>query len=381
VEVVEGETAYVEFASRRILVQGAIRRRGSPLSGAGIELRPSRGRLSTVSFGRRGAVASPGPRYLAAVASEDGYYELLVDEPGEYVLSASVSGVALPRRTIAIPDVESFPLDLDFEGAPVSGRVVDLETEAPVPGAFVSARSSNSAGSGGGLQVGPNGTFELELEPGEVVLAVRADGYATLEEKLSVGEGGRSDVVLALAKGIATKGRVTDRDGRGIGGLRVMAVEDSSDLSPPPLRMSFALTIPDGSFLLDGLAPGRYNVLAGDPSAGFAFLPSVRSGTEDLELVLRPSGRVEVLVVDESGNPVPNAIVAVAGIEGRKTRGVQASADEQGRVELPVPTGNLTLKAAVMDGPEGMSAVAVSDNGAGRVRIVLAQTASNRSRR
>jgi len=161
----------------------------------------------------------------------------------------------------------------------------------------------------------------------------------------------------------------------------VMAVEDSPDLAAVSMRMGFAMTIPDGSFNLEELARGRYNLLAVGDLAGFAFLPAVASGTEDLELSLRPGGKVEVLVVDADGAPVANAIVAVAGIDGRKVRGVQGAADGSGRIELGAPRGNLTIKAAVLNGPEGMGSVALSENATARVEIVLAQAANSLSKK
>jgi hypothetical protein len=380
VEVREGETTYVEFHSRRVLVQGQVRRGGSSLSGAAIALSPLRSDIGTsVRFGSQGRpLTLSGPRYLAAVTREDGYYELLVDEPGDYQLSASVNGVGLPSKAVTIPDVESLLLDLDFGGASVSGRVVDNETDSPVAGAFVMARSTKpSAGAlGTGLQVGPDGRFELELEPGEFTLVIRADGYATAEERITLGEGGRSDLVVTLLSGLRITGRILDANGRGLGNLRVMAVEDSPDLSSQPLLMGFATTVPDGSFSLDDLARARYNILAGS-AAGFAFLPSVPSGTKDLELALRPGGKVEVLVVDAEGKPVGNAIVALTAIDGRKVRGVQAAANESGRLEMATPRGNVTIKAALLNGPEGMSTVAVSGNGVARVEITLAQTSQS----
>jgi hypothetical protein len=259
VEIVEGETAYVEFHSRRILLQGQVRRRGSPVPGAAIALSPaSSGMGFSVSSGSRGGPPSAGPRYLSAVAGEDGYYELLVDEPGEYRVSPSANGVGFPSRTIAIPDVESLSLDLDFGGAALSGRVVDKETEAPVAGALVMVRSEDPSkrAQGTGLQVGPDGSFELELEPGEFTLVVQADGA-----------------------------------------------------------------------------------------------------------------------------PVGNAIVAVVAIDGRKVRGVQAVADGNGRLVLPSPRGNLTMKAALMNGPEGLATVAVSDGATARVEIAIAQTTQSVSRK
>jgi hypothetical protein len=230
------------------------------------------------------------------------------------------------------------------------------------------------------MQVGPDGLFELELEPGEFHLVVRAEGYGTAEERIAVSEGGRSDVVIALSAGRHITGRVVDGNGLGLGNVRVISVEDTPDFLVPPPRMGFAMTIPGGAFRLRDLARGRYNVLA-TSGAGFAFLPSVAAGTEDLELLLRTGGKAEVLVVDADGSPVENAIVAVAAIEGRKVRGVQGSTDSAGRLELDVPQGNVTIKAALLNGPDGMSTVAVSRNAAARVEIVLAQTESSRSKK
>jgi protocatechuate 3,4-dioxygenase beta subunit len=383
VEIVEGETAYVEFQPRPVLIQGQLKKGGSPLSGVEIELYPDT--YSSMSYGSVSVGRPPvsGPRYLVGMSGDDGYYELFVGEPGEYTVSASAYGVGLPSRRVTIPDVEAFTFDIDFGSALLSGRVIDKETEAPVPGAFVIARPSKASigDSAAGLRVGSDGLFELSLDPGEFTLVVRANGYGTLEKRVTVEDGGRSDLVLALSSGLRITGRVLDANGRGIGNVRVAAVVDSPDLMTVPARMGSTMTIPDGSFSLEDLASGRYNVLVRDDHLGFAFLPSVPSGTENLELVLSPGGEVEVLVVDSQGAPVPNAIVALAGIEGRKVRGIQGTADANGRLDLPAPRGNLTIKAALMNGPEAMGTVSLTENATARVEIVLAQAASNLSKK
>lgn len=382
VDIAEGETTYVEFQSRRVAVQGQVRRGGSPLSGVEIQLWPEGPGFSAI-YGGGGDLSTAGPRHLIGVSGEDGYYELLVDQPGEYRVDASAYGIGLPSRTVTIPDVDSLSLDLDFGGALVSGRVIDKKTEAPVAGAFVEASSTKlSAGAtGAGLEVGADGLFDLELEPGEFAIVVRAEGYATAMEKVAVEQGGRSDLVFALSSGRRITGRILDASGRGVGNLQVMSLEDSPDISTPPMHRGFARTIPDGSFSLDDLAQGRYNVFAGNSLVGFAFVPSVPSGTEDLELALRPGGKVEVLVVDGEGTPVANAIAVVAAIDGRKVRFAQGTADGGGRLELVAPRGNLTIKAVVPDGPDGMATVAVSENATARVEIVLAQTANSLSKK
>ena len=91
-------------------------------------------------------------------------------------------------------------------------------------------------------------------------------------------------------------------------------------------------------------------------------------------MALRPAGKAEVRVVDAEGNPVPNAIVGVAAVDGRKVRGVQGQADADGRIALAVPRGNLTLKAALVDGREALVTVAVGGAAAVPVEIVLAGT-------
>jgi protocatechuate 3,4-dioxygenase beta subunit len=107
IEIREEETTYVEFLSRRVLVQGQVRRGGAPLAGVALELNSTgSGMRATFGFSDQGVAASSGPWYLTAVTTEDGYYELLVDEPGEYRLSAAANGVALPM-TVTIPDADS----------------------------------------------------------------------------------------------------------------------------------------------------------------------------------------------------------------------------------------------------------------------------------
>jgi hypothetical protein len=188
-------------------------------------------------------------------------------------------------------------------------------------------------------------------------------------------------VVIALSSGLRITGRILDANGRGVADVRVASVVDSPDLMTMPARVVFATTIPDGSFTLDGLAPGRYNVLVGGDPMGFAFRPLVPAGTEDLELVILPGGKVHLLVVDSEGAPIPKAIVALAGIDGRRVRGIQGITDANGRLELSAPHGNLTIKAAIMNGPEALATVALADRGTARVEVVLPQAASNLSKK
>jgi hypothetical protein len=373
VEIVEGETAYVELYSRRVLVQGQVRRGGSALAGVEIELHAKdAGMGSSVSYGMNGNPAPlSGPQYLMALSGEDGYYELLVDKPGEYMVSANAQGLGLPMKTLVIPDVDAVTIDLDFDAASVSGRVIDKDTEAPVAGAHVYARPADpgSRFDGAGLQIGSDGSFELELEPSDYIVSAQAEGYATREERLRVSANGANDLTIALTAGFRIAGRVVDASGRGRGNLRILAVLDLPDVSARTSNASANMTVADGSFVLDGLAKGRYNLLA-DSGTDFALAAGVDAGTEDLELTLAPGGAVEVSVIDSDGNPVAKASLGITAVDGRKARGLFAMTGPDGRGRIAVPRGNVLIKAA-LDEREASAAVAVSENQTARIEIVL----------
>jgi protocatechuate 3,4-dioxygenase beta subunit len=372
VEIVEGETAYLELFSRRVLVQGQVRRGGSALAGVEVELRAKdAGMGPSVSYPGGSGPPVSGPLYLMALSGEDGYYELLVDKPGEYVVSAHASGLGLPMKTLVIPDVEAIAIDLDFDAASVSGRVIDRETEAPVSGAYVYARPADprSPLKGAGLQIGSDGNFELELEPADYIVSAQAEGYATREERVRVSANGASEVVLSLTSGLRIAGRVVDGNGRGRGNLRVFAVLDLPDVSARTANATANMSVADGSFVLDGLAKGRYNLLA-DSGTEFAFAPGVDAGTEDLELALAPGGAVEVSVIEGEGRPVGKASLGITAVNGRKARGLFSMTGPDGRGRIAVPRGNLLIKVS-LDEREATAAVGVSENQTARVEIVL----------
>ncbi|HSF16198.1 MAG TPA: carboxypeptidase regulatory-like domain-containing protein [Vicinamibacteria bacterium] len=375
VEIRENETVQVNFDSRQILVQGQIRRAGAPLSGVEIDLWPSEG--GAVSGWSQGSVtqAPSGLRYLNARTGDDGFFELLVDAPGEYRVSVNASAAGLPSRNVVVPDLDTFFLELDFAGVAVSGRVVGEETGEPVVRAFVSARPESSAdwARGASTQTGADGRFELELEAGTFTLVARAEGFAPNERRLNVGDSGISEVLLSLTAGLRITGRVS-----GTGSQRIYAIEDSLDLRTPPTRMSFAMSVPDGSFVLDGLARVRYNILAGEELAGFGVAAGIPAGAEDVDIVLRPAARLDVEVVDGEGAPVDEIAVAIVGVDGHKIRGAQTATDGNGRASFAVPAGSLHVKAANKDDLEGIAVVTVMPGGRAELQMVVAPAPSAR---
>jgi hypothetical protein len=372
IEIREGETAWVELESNPVHVQGIARKGGAPVGGLEIVLTSEDVfGFSTFSMDVVAGDAT-GAQFHRALTLDDGYYELFVDRPGTYRVRATALGAGLPTKTVSIPDTDVFTLDLDYGGAAVAGRVVDAETGAPLADASVAASPKDSTGGDRvWMRTGADGAFTLEVDPGRYVLRANANDYGAKELDLTVGPEGRRDLLVALSKGLSIKGALRASGGRSVPNARIYAIADDPDPVPPSSPSGSGTSLPDGSYVVSSLAPGRYNVLASDQAGGFAFAPGITAGSEAVDLALSPGGTAVVRVVDEQGAPAANALVAVIAIQGRKTRGIQMGADGEGRLELDVPPGSLLLKSVQGDELEGLARLEVGAGQSVPVEIVL----------
>jgi hypothetical protein len=294
--------------------------------------------------GRPSSTSAPvsGPQVNRARTREDGTYELFVEQPGEFQVSSTrPDGSHLPSRTTEIPDTETFVLDLDFGGTPVVGTVVDEETEEPIVGASVVANTSEpvTGRSSSSAMTGPDGSFQIEIEPGEYKLRAYAEGYSPETKELSIGSTSPPDILFGLSVGSTIRGRVVDETGRGVRDVYVSGT--TNDESP---MGGFARTMADGSFLMEQLTTSSYNLVAVSSAGTFAFLSGVRPGQKEVILNLQPGGRLSIQAFDLEEQPVEDARVVLSGMGGMKARGfLWAQTDANGRTELAVPAGPIEL--------------------------------------
>lgn len=349
VDVRDGETTTLEIVDREILLSGRVTRSGAP--GAGLRIDASSGR-GMMFFGgmQQGApqAAPSGPQRMTAATRDDGSFEMLVDEPGEYTLTAMTQDgrVRLPSRTVQVPDADAHTVDLSFDGVALSGIVVDKETDAPVPFANVSARSKAKDKGFTGALTGSDGRFQLEVEAGEYALgaSARDGGYGSAEQTVAVGEGGLPDVKLALPKGLAISGKVTDAAGRPAGGASVRALWAGDEGT----GFGWAQTLPDGTFEVKNLKEGRYNVLADGDNGSFAVRTNVATGASAVALALRPGAKLSVTVQLASGAPAADVYPTVTRVDGVHVGGAGRTlgpTDAQGRTEMLVPAGDIFVWA------------------------------------
>jgi protocatechuate 3,4-dioxygenase beta subunit len=311
IEVVDGETSVVDIQTREILVRGRVTRGGEPVAGLLVSFMSAVGGFTmygATGMGQGPATAAAGPQPLNGVTREDGSYELLVMEPGQYrasrrapdgMMSSPLMSQGKPM--VEIPDVPSFVVDFTLGSARVSGVVAERDSGKPV--ARASVGFGGKAGFGAGISDG-EGRFSFDVEPGEGKLRVRAEGFAFGERDLTVGEGGLEDLRLELSQGLEIHGRVLDAAGRPAADLQVAAQAESGPAS------AFGQVLPDGTFRLRGVVDGSYTVSAGSDRAGFGYQtgswrapPTCASRFIHLPLRVR--------VVDESGQPVPKAYARI----------------------------------------------------------------------
>jgi hypothetical protein len=341
-----------------------------------------RGRTMWMAFTpQMGGVVPPpavGPQHGWAVTRADGGYELLVDEPGQYMalVTSADGGTNYPMRTIQVPDADAFTADLAFGGVPLSGRVVDAETGAPLGGATVAARAATS----GGERPGPpattlsarDGSFQLEVDPGAVTVGARADGYAAGRAAVAVGENGASDVRVALSRGLEIAGRVLDAAGKPVRAAFVSAEPEGEQAEGPGPNMGFAQSGADGTFTISGLAAGRFTLGTSDEAGGFAVLTGVAAGTQDALLRLAAGGEVRAQVFRPDGAPAPDVLVRIARVNGKPFwSGRPARTNASGVAELNAPAGAVEL-AASLDTATGSATVNVTAASTASVEIRLA---------
>lgn len=379
VDVREGETTTLELRSREILVTGHVTRRGAPL----------RARVGVFHRGPGGymmipttpGVAAAGPPRLKAETGDDGRYELVVEEPGESMLSVdSLDGqTTLLNRTVTIPDVEAHVLDVALAEIAVKGVVVDRRTREPVAQARIAAyRARASQGGFFGAKVGPDGRFTLELEPGDYRLRVYAEDYAEASRELAVTEAGAPDIHLELDKGLTLEGRVVDPEGRPASGVRVGAAVAVGAGRLPSETMTGT---GDGTFRFQGLSDEPHTLLAVTThGSAFAFQPGVSPRMKDLVLRLQPGGKARVEVVTPEGTPAEGAHVYIAKVEGLRVSSqfFGPSTDARGVTEVSVPAGSVEL-SAVLDQRFGQAQVTVSAGAVVPARIQLADRKPRRT--
>jgi hypothetical protein len=375
VNVHEGETVTVDFSSLEILVSGRVTRGGTPMPNVKLDL--SGGTFTAVMRFVGAAPSVParaaGPQRMTAVTREDGAYDMIAEEPGSLRLSVeSLDGkTRYLGRSIELPDVATYVLDLDLPSQQIAGVVLDEDTGQPLADASVVAVPLAGAG-GVSTTTGPDGRFTLDVEAGDYRVTAEAEGYASEDVDTTAGSSGGGELRIELARGLQLKGKVIDAQGRATEGVGVAAA--SAAASGSDRHTDFTVTLADGSFRLTALKKLPYNLLSGSRTLGWGLLGGVEPGSKEVVLRLAPGGLVRLAVRGPEGAPVFGATCGIASVGGLPVSnpGSAGRSDASGLLEVGVPAGSVELRVGKV-GLEGRVTVTVPAGGAVAAEATLSE--------
>lgn len=148
----------------------------------------------------------------------------------------------------------------------IRGQVLDVETRMPIAGAAVSldgTRTTTSAADGSFLFAGlPEGGYSLQATS-----AGYAESYSSMSfKRLSLGPGDRVTRTLLLSPPLRLQGRIVDRAGAPVGGLRVQMFAAFGDRLLP---LAQTQTDETGHYAFDGQA--RVPVMSKTPDGAVRY--------------------------------------------------------------------------------------------------------------
>ncbi len=351
---------------------------GGPVAGAVVRFVPIHGVL--------GVRAADG---FAALTGDDGTFSLGVPD-GLYRAAVTHPDYVSQRRRV---ELRGGARQVDFSLAPggvVEGQVVRAADGTPVPFATVAyvretvttipgVGAISGAGRRGATVADADGRFRIGgLDSGALRLTARGGGGATSGDtvvRLAIGEQ-VSGVELVVDSARTVRGHVVDvATNQPVSGVKVVA--RSADSSVP----ATAATGADGTFVVEGLAPGGYSLETDSDTYLPAGLPTrvTVGGTDITDAVIKlrrgyfVSGRVEPATVADVGLRLDTEHGLSRGVFSLGT----ARTGDGGSFRLgPLAAGQHVVEATAADGRTGSAKVDVKNADVDNVVISLQDGAS-----
>ena len=311
---------------------------GKPIAGARVDVSPY------------GHDADSG----RAVSGADGSYAVEGLSPGSFDVVVSAAGfLSDERRAVTVLQGQRFPLRLELHAAArVEGRVADSHGAA-VEGAVVAVGRGFPSVAGSEppeTRTGPNGRYQLAGVPsGRVALNARREAAALgAQQAVEVREGEVATADFTLVDDGVITGRASRKSGPLEGAVTVRAIKAQMAVN----ASDFASTTADaqGDYRLQ-LPPGSYRLFASTGPMRGGFGPprdvvTLEGGQTVVKDLLLPDeagdlATFAITVLEPGGAPSPGARVQVTSAEEGMRFLMFSQADEQGRMLLQRPKGDL----------------------------------------
>jgi len=304
-----------------------------------------------------GSAVGPGTVYVfsddfglivTGLIERDGSYSAACGS-GVWLLRFEVPGFQPELRYVSVQNAESNRLDVVLKRATswISGTVVD-PVGMPAAGALVVLFNRSHGVCVVSAQAGSDGSFSLEVAPGQYTVSVRSDLYAFEPRSVSVREGQQVEVTLVgRPSHVKVTGVTASEHAVPIGGAKV------SVYTPSGRFVCSTKSGSDGRYVMY-LPPGEWEIKAW--ADGWTHIGSelvIPRGAIDMncDVVLQRSDSfISGIVVNDGGEPIPNAWIEVLDAQSKRWAAT-AYTDESGRFAFQIAGGDWIL-SLMADGYE-----------------------------
>lgn len=318
---------------------------------------PAAGVTVRASISIGGGFMMMGGRGIETISDADGRFRIASLPPGVYDLKAQADelyGEGVEQVHLGLSEsIDDIVVEVHPAFA-VSGKVVIAETDAPCTGGEVVLDLDGQPLRG---RVDERGEVLVRaVLPGTYQVRVNCTDHVSEPEyePIVVADQNLIELEWKVHTGLAVRGIVVDSGAAPVAGVTVMASPKTAPGDPRGQQTwGFnAATDSDGTFELQGLLPGSYELdILSNTHPKLAQPEVVTLGeaadVDNVRLVLPATGRLVGIVRDETGAAVPGVSVSAASLtRGRNWSQASARAGDDGRFEIErLEAGSFRVRA------------------------------------
>jgi len=303
---------------------------------------------------------------LTVRSKDDGAFELAPAAPGSYTLAVATAPGFLPfapelthssvrAEMVAKRSVRGVTVFL-FPALPYQGHVVDAQ------GADVAGAKVRLVGTPSGEQAieklvtefttDSKGLFTFNAQDFTVFEAVKGTkrGWASVDGNVQTTKQMTIKLGDAPARDATIQGKTVDSAGNPVAEVLVHAVPSGPPKAPEDHARSaaFALSGPDGAFVLEGLDKGPYVLVTQADEYARAEKGPLPGGSHDVTITLDGGKTISGNVESSSGEPIAAFTILVVKRQGLIRIGVadRTFMDPRGQFTVRVPAGDYELLAS-----------------------------------
>jgi protocatechuate 3,4-dioxygenase beta subunit len=249
-------------------------------------------------------------------SAEDGSFRIEGLSPGKYRLEGlapGLSGYAKMPVLVGLAETSNETI-VELDKSPqVNARVLETGSHTPCTGGEVTLHDKRIGEFAMGTIEQDGNVHFVAVLPGTYEVDVSCDDHLSKEkyDTVKIADKALGGIVWEVDRGSEVRGMVVDANGFAVANA-VVRTDTESGTTHTSTR-----TDAQGAFVMRGVAPGRYDIVASSAESGTEEHESVevtaRHDATGVRVQLGRGARITGTVVDADGKPVAGAFVNVSG--------------------------------------------------------------------